>query len=130
MSFNTSFFNPDKGNFTTDHKKIAKRYLKTWFFIDFIAVIDFEWILKTFLAEGGFGSINKVAKIARFYRSIKLFRLLKMTKLAKERKNLHSSIQDHLVISVAVERILFFTVCFILFMHTLACLWILEAFEM
>ena len=51
VSFNTSYFNKEKNNFTTDRKKIAKNYLKTWFFIDFIAVIDFEFIFKLFMKK-------------------------------------------------------------------------------
>lgn len=93
ISFNTSYFNTEKNSFTTDRKKIAIRYLKTWFFIDLVAVIDFEWLFQVFIAyDESIGSINKVAKIARFYRAIKLFRLLKMTKLAKEKAKIHTSV--------------------------------------
>ena len=53
-----------------------------------------------------------------------------MTKLAKEKQKMHSSMHSRLQISVAIERIMFFSACCFLFMHTLACLWILMAYEM
>ena len=42
-----NFFTPyySHGLLVTDKTKIAKKYLKTWFLVDFIACIPFNWIL-------------------------------------------------------------------------------------
>ena len=54
-----------------DRKRIACRYLKTWFLVDFIAIIPFNYMLK---ANRDYGSLSRLARLPRLYR------LLKMTK--------------------------------------------------
>ena len=70
---------------------IAKAYMKSWFAIDLVAIIDFEFLLKILVeSNSSFAQLGKVAKVARFYRAIKLLRLIRMTKLVKEKAKLQA----------------------------------------
>ena len=130
VSFNTSFFDQKENKFTSDRRLIARTYLKTWFWIDFIAVIDFELIIRSAMESNTtLAQVGKVAKIARFYRAIKLLRLVRMSKLAKERAKMQTRMASRMQLSVAFERLFLFGASCILFIHTLACIWILLAFE-
>ena len=42
--FNTAFYNDDM-DLIDNRKKIAKVYLKGWFFIDFLAILPFDVII-------------------------------------------------------------------------------------
>ena len=53
----------------TSFKKIAKKYLKRWFFIDFLSIIPYELI---FSSADGEGSIN-----IKYFKMIRLLRLPK-----------------------------------------------------
>ena len=91
VSFNTSFFDQQDNRFTTSRKTIARAYVKSWFCIDLVAVIDFEFLLKILVeSNSSFAQLGKVAKVARFYRAIKLLRLIRMSKLVKEKAKLQA----------------------------------------
>ena len=133
VSFNTSYYDQKASEFSMSRKAIAWNYIKSWFIIDVLAVIPFEFILKNWVANTdlgeGFAGLSKITKIARFYRVLKLFRLVKLSKLAKEKAKLRNTMQSKMQMSVAFERLLlFFAVCLI-FVHTLACAWVWLAYE-
>ena len=133
VSFNTSYFDQKASQFSMSRKAIAWNYIKTWFVIDLVAVLPFEFLIKNYVAQTemgtGFEGLSKITKIARFYRVLKLFRLVKLSKLAKEKAKLRNTMQSKMHISVAFERLLlFFAVCLI-FVHTLACAWVWLAYE-
>ena len=114
-------------------REIAWNYIKTWFIIDLVAVVPFEWFIKKYIAHSEIGTdfagLSKITKIARFYRVLKLFRLVKLSKLAKEKAKLRNTMQSKMHMSVAFERLLlFFAVCLV-FVHTLACAWVWLAYE-
>ena len=45
VNFLTSYPKSETEEIITDHRKIAIHYLKTWFTVDFIAVIPFDWFI-------------------------------------------------------------------------------------
>ena len=45
VNFLTSYPKSETEEIVTDHRKIAIHYLKTWFTVDFIAVIPFDWFI-------------------------------------------------------------------------------------
>ena len=49
LSFFESYYDEENNIHVTSLKKIAKNYLKGWFTIDFISIIPFESILKSFV---------------------------------------------------------------------------------
>ena len=63
-------------------------------------------------------------KGARIGRLIKLVRLLKMAKTIKQKENLKHHMRARMRLNVAIERLFFFSIFSLLFIHTISCLWI------
>jgi hypothetical protein len=70
LNFFSAYYD-DEDDLIIDRTIIALRYLKSWFFIDFIAIIPFGAIASS---TGDMSSLSRLAKLPRLYR------LLKMTK--------------------------------------------------
>ena len=54
-----------------DRKKIAKRYLSTWFVIDLIAIIPLNLVLQT---QRDYSSMARLARLPRLYRLVKMLK--------------------------------------------------------
>jgi hypothetical protein len=68
-----------------DYKEIAKNYINGWFFIDLIAVLPFELILK---------EQAKISKLLRLFRLPRLFKLFDIRKFKKLMRSLMKNSQD------------------------------------
>lgn len=42
VSFFTAYLDPETGHFELDIRKIASKYMKTWFLIDVLSIIPWE----------------------------------------------------------------------------------------
>ncbi|KAF0688107.1 Aste57867_20268 [Aphanomyces stellatus] len=62
-----------KGKVYTDHKVIAKHYVSTWFFVDFISTFPF-----TVLFQSDNKSLSKILKMFRLVRLLRLFRMIRI----------------------------------------------------
>ena len=81
VCFNTSVYEQSTNRYLTSRKDIARSYFKSWFWIDFIAILPrFLLIVE---AWGQTLSYLKYVKIARIGRLIKLLKLLRMAKAIK-----------------------------------------------
>jgi potassium voltage-gated channel Eag-related subfamily H protein 8 len=93
FNFNTAYTDED---FTVidDRKLISIDYIRSWFSIDVIAILPFEWFV-----GGSGGSMNDVvrlAKIGRLYKLIKLTKLLRVFKIVKDRSKFLKYVQNML----------------------------------
>ena len=79
VAFNSAYYDDDYV-IVEDRKTIAKFYLKGWFFIDFGAVIPFEYILGSI---GSYNGLIKIARIGRLYKLVKLTRIIRIFKFLK-----------------------------------------------
>ena len=61
----------------TSHRKIARRYLRGWFVVDFISCIPFEMTTFVF-PDGPEGQSLKPIKMLRMFRLLKLARIAKV----------------------------------------------------
>ena len=132
--FNSSYYDSKTNRYVTSRKQIAKNYLCGWFILDFIAVFPFDKVISLIQSQTNtdnvlIHSVGKFAKLSRFYRATKLFRLFKMSKLAKEREKMQETIQTKLKFQVAAERLLIFVMGSLVFVHLIACIWILIGFQ-
>lgn len=95
-------------------RRIVKRYLKTWFLIDFVSVIPFDLIL---LSMGSRGlSQFKSLKMVRLIRFLRLLRVMKASVIVRHWQNSFS-------ISFAQIAIAKFVVGLLVVSHWTACLW-------
>lgn len=126
VSFNTSYYEMTTNKYVISRRLIATKYLKGWFWVDFLAILP--RFMQDFEASHDSNEFVKALaffKIARIGRLIKLLRLLKIFKTLKQKDKMKSLIENKTRMSVAKERLLIFSVFAILFVHTIACLWIM-----
>eukprot|EP00949_MAST-11_sp_MAST-11-sp1_P004067 g4067.t1 len=84
MRFRVTYTDPKSGEEVVDVRKIAMRYLKGWFFIDFIAVFPFDVVLGAYFQsedQGDAGNYARLVKLIRLFKLTKLLRVLKFARL-------------------------------------------------
>ena len=59
VNFLTTYPESETEEIVTNHRKIAIHYLKTWFTVDFIAVIPFDWFIDEIRPESEDVSFTK-----------------------------------------------------------------------
>lgn len=82
VNFNSAFVD-DEGKCVTNRKIIAKKYLKSWFAIDFIACVPISNFYGTnsySTPSSGFQRLARVLRLLRLYRLIRVPRLFKVFK--------------------------------------------------
>ena len=70
LNFYYAYFNFDE-ELIIDKRKIAKRYLTTWFFIDVVAIMPFNLIFQT---QRDYSSMARLARLPRLYRLVKMLK--------------------------------------------------------
>jgi hypothetical protein len=84
LNFFTGFFlTEDEGSKLIEYDRvlIARRYFRTWFWLDVASGIPFSLLELVFLASPGNASTLKIVKALRLIRFLKLGRLLKVEKI-------------------------------------------------
>lgn len=115
---------------------VRKTYLKSWFFIDVLSVIPFDYLLKLLhklteeegsVASGRSAKMIRLARLGRLARLIRLAKLVNLRKFAKKANNMIREIGISKPGLEFIGRILYLT-CFVLFVtHVAGCLWISHA---
>ena len=121
VCFNTSYYDEETNQFETSRWKIAKTYIKGWFWVDLVAWIPRIFKMLEALESITIASFLSFFKVARITRLIKLFRLVK---LVKRKASSRKFLQKKMRLNVAKERFLIFSIFALLFVHTIACIWI------
>ena len=75
LTFCTTFTDSFTNVEVFDHKRIALKYLKSWFVIDLISCIPFDIIIE---GQSSFNTIARISRTSRLYKMIRLLRLLKI----------------------------------------------------
>jgi CRP-like cAMP-binding protein len=118
LSFTTGFVSND-GFVVLNFSKIVRRYLKSWFLLDFI-VVGSDWIEIILSAGGnlGFARLGKASRTIRIIRMLRLLRLARMREvLAVVSERIYS---EKVVIFADIFKILIIVVGLA---HFIACLW-------
>jgi len=117
-----SAYTDDEENLVKNHRKIIKKYLKSWFIIDIISVLPISYLFKP---TGRYSGLTKISKLPKLYRLVKLTKLLRITKMSSK-GNLNKVTKffmEKLKINANVERLFFFVLTFLLMNHLCACFW-------
>lgn len=95
--------------YVTNRKKIAKKYLRFFFWIDFVSAFPFHIIFD--------GMTNDLLKFTTLFKAIRLIRFVRIIKLLSKRSTLTFGLDP------IVTRL--FKIFFILlfFLHILTCIW-------
>jgi hypothetical protein len=117
-NFMTGFVAPD-GEIDLRPPMIARRYLKTWFGIDFVLILV-DYLELLWSKAGGLG-YARIAKSSRVFRIIRMIRLLRVFKLHTSMKALLERIKLHRVaiVSDIAKIVAIIMGC----AHVIACCW-------
>jgi len=117
LCFVTAFYT-ESGTVCEDLKKITRKYVSSWCFIDFFIVAS-EWVCSsTTVLEDIFSSMRVGKAFVRYFRVLRLFRLMKISRTTDE---LFTHFNGELTLAcVGISKlvILISMVC-----HYMGCLW-------
>ncbi len=117
ICFRTGYFSDEDDAVITVPDKIYNNYLKTWFWIDLLSSVPFEFIIDEAISQTHVG----VSSI-RLLKSIRLVRLLKLARLIKLSRYV-SLVEDYVGISPATFDLALLFVQIIFIAHLLGCVW-------
>ncbi|XP_043909828.1 potassium/sodium hyperpolarization-activated cyclic nucleotide-gated channel 2 [Protopterus annectens] len=88
LNFRTGIVIEDNTEIILDPKKIKKKYLKTWFIVDFVSSIPVDYIF--LIVEKGIDSeVYKTARALRIVRFTKILSLLRLLRLSRLIRYIH-----------------------------------------
>ncbi|XP_069042055.1 potassium/sodium hyperpolarization-activated cyclic nucleotide-gated channel 2 isoform X2 [Lepisosteus oculatus] len=88
LNFRTGIVIEDNTEIILDPKKIKKKYLKTWFVVDFVSSIPVDYIF--LIVEKGIDSeVYKTARALRIVRFTKILSLLRLLRLSRLIRYIH-----------------------------------------
>ena len=120
LSFFTSYHEEKEEDFILSTASVAGKYLFSWFLYDAISGMPINSVLNIMIYNG-----LKIGDYTLIMRFLRLFKLLKMH-IQKFKKEQRPNMIQHLFDSISnnFKRIIYFILYFLLFNHSLACLWI------
>ncbi|OMJ80534.1 hypothetical protein SteCoe_19174 [Stentor coeruleus] len=118
VTFNTTC-QDEEMKVIVERKSIAINYVKTWFFIDFIACIPFQLLISNSQ------SYNKLIRIARIPRLYKVLRFLKLLKFTRTLSSIEffNKLFELLNVTDGIIRMGKFFIMFLLVIHINGCIW-------
>ena len=116
ISFFTGYYD-DKFSVEPNMRKIALRYLKSWFLFDLIACFPFQLIIENSVNYNSLVRVTRFKRLLRLARIAKLFRFIKIFK-KDQRKNIHATLR----LSIQLERLIYFMLLITFLIHLIACI--------
>jgi len=105
-------------------KAIAILYMKSWFIIDFVAIVPFDLLLQ---GSSSANSLIRVTRIGKLYKLVKITRLVRLIKVIKQQGKIFDRLNDIFKIGEGFERLLFSLLLFLMLCHFMACVWVFTA---
>ena len=131
LNLNTGYYS--KGTLIMQRKKIIKKYMSFWFYIDFVSSFPFDLLpLDQLTPDEGVTDKSEISKkarvlrIVRFLRFAKLSKLLRILKLKKTLEKIEDYFQMDLTLNTIMEALKLISFIFFL-AHWCACFFHLVA---
>lgn len=102
------------GQWVTNHRQITRRYLQSWFVVDFFSVLPFDLLISFGLLEG--------ASLLRITRTVRLLRLMKLLRIVRASRLL-ARWQLRIGLSFAHLTMIRFMLVTCFLVHLMACTW-------
>ncbi|GMH52259.1 hypothetical protein TL16_g01193 [Triparma laevis f. inornata] len=120
LNFFTAFHpNEAEADLCWDLKKIAKKYGKSYFLIDFVATFPFDLLISTDNADSG---VNRSAKLANLGKGMKLLRGLKLLRVYRLQKFIRE-VEHNYNVHHGVSRMFNIIMVVLLATHLVGCVW-------
>ena len=125
LTFNTGYFEDAAEEvYISARKQIAMQYLQTWFLIDMLSTVPFDYIAAAGNGSGDTSTvINVELRLTKLVRGLRLFRLAKIATMTVKISRLHKAAAHHYDINPAIAPLVKM-LCFIVYsLHILCCGW-------
>ena len=119
ITFFTAYENK-RGLIETSHTKIAKKYLKGWFFFDLIACIPFNFF--DFSESKSYNGLLRLLRLPRLYRLVRIVRIVKMFQDIAS-SDAMESVMRGINLHGGVLRLLRFSFMVVIIVHVAGCFW-------
>ena len=119
LSFFTAYIDNDD-NVIKNRKKIIHNYIKSWFVIDVLSIVPFNYF--TFINN----RVNNTwTSFPQVFRLLRMFKLIRITKLLKNNNSqkVITHLFERIKISQNIKRLIIFIYVFLLLNHITACIW-------
>lgn len=123
LNFNLCYY--DQSNqLVVSRKLIAKRYLKTWFVVDFLGCFPFQLISTDENADSNteYSKFLRIFRFSRFTKIFKIVRLLKMVRIFRS-KSFVNQFTERVKGNYAISRMIYSISVVLLLIHLASCLW-------
>jgi hypothetical protein len=114
LSFNTGYVDEETGQFISDRRMIAVRYMKFWFWVDILATIPFDAIIPFLVGSNSAQNLTAIRMI-RFLRILRLGKVYKV--LSKE------GFISRLKINPQILQLFILIIEIFFVAHLFACFW-------
>jgi len=124
LNFRTAYF--DDGVLIVSLKKIGKKYLKGWFFIDLLSTIPLDYIVLLANSDQDLANLLTLPSLLRLLRLIRLVKLLRLMRFARLFRYFRRW-EDRIRIRSGILRIVKLVFMVLMFAHWNACIQFLAA---
>ena len=123
VNMNTAYYCEKYNAYVLLRKPIFVKYLKSWFFIDFIAFFPYDLVITLYLNLHG-DNMNEKEKfhILVYVKVIRILRLVKLAKYLNITKNMNY-MMDKANISPSILNIFYTLMNVLVIAHIMACIW-------
>ena len=84
LNFHTAYFDKyDNLRLVTNKKYICKKYFRTWFVIDFVTCIPFDFIFEFYSIDPRNGKALVYIKLLRIFRLLRIIKILRFVKMLR-----------------------------------------------
>ena len=114
-------YTDNEGVFITDIGTISKHYLKTWFFIDLISSIPFQFIEQQYM-KTNYNKLFRLLRLPRLYKLIKVVRMNRIARIFKKYrivKKMLFILREH----TGILNLIKFSFTVMILVHIMGCLW-------
>ena len=98
--------------------KIISVYAKSWMLPDILSSLPYQLIVD----NSHWSAFIRLSKLPRLYRLIKIIKLVRLVKILKNRNQIMKIFQCFSKLSVGMERLMYFLICFLTICHLIACI--------
>jgi hypothetical protein len=119
----------DSGDYIINRKVIAKDYLFSWFFIDFVSCIPITFIMEFFysgLKSSAKANTSKFLKLMKIPRIFRILRVIKMIKIFNRAKQL-AKIVENINLSSETKSIYVSLILMCFLLHMVGCFFAVAA---
>ncbi|OMJ85063.1 hypothetical protein SteCoe_13718 [Stentor coeruleus] len=109
-----------ESNLIVSKRKILFHYLKSWMFVDILSCFPLQFIMD----QKNYSTLLRISRVSKLYKLAKMIRFLRMLRLARNKNRIMKYMNTIFRVHMAIERLVWFLITFLLLVHILACLWV------